>query len=145
MEPAAGLVRDSSGTLYGTTYYGGGGNCADGFNPGCGTVFKIDKSGTFSVLHSFTGGDDGGWSTAALALDSKDNLYGTASGAGRFGAGTLFSISKAGAFSLLHSFTGAVHGARPMGTMTIDSTGTIYGTTAGGGAFGFGEVFKFVP
>ena len=145
MEPAAGLVRDSSGTLYGTTFYGGGGSCFDGFNPGCGTVFKIDKSGTFSVLHSFTGGDDGGWSTAALALDSKGNLYGTASGAGRFGAGTLFSIRKTGAFSLLHSFTGGGDGARPMGTMTIDSTGTIYGTTAGGGAFGFGEVFKFVP
>ena len=144
-EPVAGLVRDSSGTLYGTTFYGGGGNCADGFNPGCGTVFKIDKSGTFSVLHSFTGGDDGGWSTAALVLDRNGNLYGTTSGAGRFGAGTLFSISKTGAFSLLHSFKGGMDGARPMGTMTIDSTGAIYGTAAGGGAFGFGEVFKFVP
>ena len=144
-EPVAGLTRDSAGNLYGTTYFGGGGTCFDGYNPGCGTVFRLDKSGAFTVLHSFAGGDDGGWSTAALVLNVDGNLYGTASGAGQFGAGTLFKISKAGTFSLLHSFTGGKDGARPMAGMIADATGTLYGTTAGGTTFGFGAVFKLVP
>ena len=97
------------------------------------------------MLHSFTGGDDGGWPTAALVLNVDGNLYGTASGAGQFGAGTLFKISKAGTFSLLHSFTGGKDGARPMAGMIADATGALYGTTAGGTTFGFGAVFKLVP
>lgn len=145
MEPVAGVVRDSSGNLYGTTFYGGGGNCFDGLNPGCGTVFKLDSSGTYTVLHAFSGASDGGWSTAALVLATDGNLYGTASGAGLYGSGTAFRVSTSGMFTLLHTFTGGSDGARPMGTLIQDSTGTIYGTTAGGGKLGFGTVFKFIP
>ena len=146
-EPVAGLARDSEGNLYGTTYYGGGGKCDDGFELGCGVVFKLSKAGAYTVLHSFvgTGADDGGWPTAGLVLSTDGNIYGTASGFARFGAGTLFQISKTGAFSVLHTFSGGKDGARPMATMILDSTGSLYGTTAGGGSLGFGLVFKLVP
>src|SRR5579864_3849776 len=53
--PDAGLIRDAAGNLYGTTYNGGSG-CG---GIGCGTVFKIDRSGKETVLHTFTGSPDG--------------------------------------------------------------------------------------
>ena len=81
----------SSNTLYGTTYYGGTGNV--------GTVFAINIDGTgFKMLHSFTAPDndgrnsDGMWPTAGLIL-SGDTLYGTATGGGSEGSGTVFSIA----------------------------------------------------
>jgi uncharacterized repeat protein (TIGR03803 family) len=57
--PTAGLVRDAAGNLYGTTYYGGSGGCQNGLFRGCGTIFKVDKSGKETLLYSFTGGSDG--------------------------------------------------------------------------------------
>src|SRR5260370_39842240 len=52
--PQAGLVRGSSGGLYGTTFSGGAGSVRVGW----GVVFKLDKSGE-KVLYRFTGGADG--------------------------------------------------------------------------------------
>src|SRR3984893_12265406 len=74
--PAAGLIADSSGNLYGTTYWGGasGSGCAGGL--GCGVVFKLSPSGTETVLHSFAG-SDGANPSAGLISDSSGNLYGT--------------------------------------------------------------------
>ena len=92
-DPFAGLVRDSAGNLYGTTYQGGGGGATcQTFDGGCGIAFELSPTGKFSVLHSFTGGADGGWLFAPLALDSKGNLYGTAS-IGGVGDGTVFKIT----------------------------------------------------
>ena len=51
------LARDSASNLYGTTAGGG--------TAGVGVVFKVDKSGNETVLHSFTGGADGGHPTPA--------------------------------------------------------------------------------
>jgi uncharacterized repeat protein (TIGR03803 family) len=84
-EPEAGVIRDSAGNLYGTAVIGGGSsfNCGDF---GCGTVFKLAPDGTFTVLHDFAGGD-GGTPLGGLLLDSKGNLYGTASIGGRSGMG----------------------------------------------------------
>jgi uncharacterized repeat protein (TIGR03803 family) len=92
-DPFAGLVRDSAGNLYGTTYQGGGGGATcQTFLGGCGTAFKLSHAGTFTVLHSFTGGKDGGWLFAPLVLDTKGNLYGTAT-IGGIGDGTVFKIT----------------------------------------------------
>jgi len=75
--PEAGLVRDVAGNLYGTTTYGGGGACENGSLRGCGTVFKLDKTGKETVLYRFTGGTDGANPFAGLVRDGVGNLYGT--------------------------------------------------------------------
>jgi len=85
--PVAGLLADAKGNFYGTTSFGGG-SC------GCGTVFKVTPKGEESVLHSFTGGSDGGFPEAALIADSQGNLYGTTEAGGASGKGTVFELEK---------------------------------------------------
>src|SRR6266699_820333 len=76
--PKAGLIRDAAGTLYGTTAEGGDLSCDPRpFGTGCGTVFKLDSSGQYTVLHSFTGVGEGTYATASLVRDPAGNLYGT--------------------------------------------------------------------
>jgi uncharacterized repeat protein (TIGR03803 family) len=77
--PYSGLISDAEGNLYGTTTMGGDLNCInDDDQPGCGTVFRINKSGKETVLYSFTGtGGDGEVPWAALTRDRRGNLYGT--------------------------------------------------------------------
>jgi len=53
--PEAGVTRDAAGNFYGTTFFGGAGTGCDIYFGGCGTVFKVDDSGTETVLHSFGG------------------------------------------------------------------------------------------
>jgi uncharacterized repeat protein (TIGR03803 family) len=77
-----------------------------------------------------------------VLLDSKGNLYGTASGGGASGAGAVFKIDKSGHQTVLYSFTGAADGGFPYGSIVSDSAGNLYGTTNGGGASGDGVVFK---
>jgi uncharacterized repeat protein (TIGR03803 family) len=75
--PEAGLIRDRAGNLYGTASTNGGGStfvCP----PSCGVVFKLDPTGKLTVLHTFTGGPDGGGPSAGLIPDREGNLYGTA-------------------------------------------------------------------
>src|ERR1022692_4722410 len=69
--PQAGVIGDSSGNLYGTTYYGGTANA--------GVVYKVDSTGHETVLYSFTGQPDGAYPAAGVIRDSGGNLYGTAS------------------------------------------------------------------
>jgi uncharacterized repeat protein (TIGR03803 family) len=83
--PFAGLVRDASGNLYGTTQGGGA------FKVG--VVFKLDTSGVLTVLHSFGAGSDGANPFAALVLDTSGNLYGTTGNGGAFGYGTVFKLT----------------------------------------------------
>ncbi len=82
--PQAGLIL-SGNTLYGTALNGGSGG-------GNGTVFAVNTDGTgFTLLHNFTGGTDGTFPYAGLILFSNV-LYGTASGGGSSGNGTVFSL-----------------------------------------------------
>jgi uncharacterized repeat protein (TIGR03803 family) len=94
--PLAGLARDSAGNLYGATISGGGVSCTNG-DLGCGIVFKIGATSTFTVLHDFTGGSDG-LGPSGLTLDSVGNIYGVAgegagTGCGGFGCGVVFKIA----------------------------------------------------
>ena len=84
--PDAGLIFDRSGTLYGTTEYGG--------DFGYGVVFKLEK-GTWAehVLHAFNYGVDGGFSTR-IVFDKTGNLFGTAFSGGSYGYGTVFEIER---------------------------------------------------
>jgi uncharacterized repeat protein (TIGR03803 family) len=100
-EPSGGLLRDASGTLYGTTFFGGqnGSNCNGGT---CGLVFKLDSAGNETVLHTFTGSSDGAFPEGGLVMDSSGNLYGTAEQGGDLnclpngqikGCGVVFEIT----------------------------------------------------
>jgi uncharacterized repeat protein (TIGR03803 family) len=108
---------------------------------------------TYTVLHSFAGGTkDGANPFAGLVLDSAGNLYGTtqhggASGnCGSAGCGTIFKLTPARKFTLLHSFTGQpADGAIPGARLITDPAGNFYGTTEAGGASGNGTVFKLSP
>ena len=135
-QPYAGLLADSAGNLYGTTYIGGANNR--------GTVFKISAAGTESLLYSFGAtASDGVGPYADLITDSAGNLYGTTEQGGANDKGTVFKISAAGTESVLYSFgaTGT-DGATPYASLIVDSAGNLYGTTYGGGANGNGTVFK---
>lgn len=143
--PFAGLVN-VGGLLYGTTEDGGGSGC--GYSQGCGTVFKISRSGRESVIYSFKGGSDGEYPVASL-MEVKGVLYGTTEFGGTYDAGTVFAVSSLGKESVLHIFGGSGDGAGPLAGL-INVSGTLYGTTESGGAngcygSGCGTIFSLSP
>jgi uncharacterized repeat protein (TIGR03803 family) len=74
-------------------------------------VFKLDTTGTETVLHSFTGGADGGNPYAGVIRDPAGNLYGTTYSGGASGQGVVFKLDTTGTETVLHSFTGGADGA----------------------------------
>jgi len=97
----------------------------------------------FTVLHTFTGGSDGGYPVAGVTLDKFGNLYGTAASGGT-GYGTAFELkntAKGYAFEVLYSFAGGSDGAAPGARLMPGPDGRLYGTTAQGGGGG-GTVFE---
>jgi len=137
--PAAGLIEDEKGNFYSTTENGGTSNgCVDG----CGTVFKLDKTGKETVLYSFTGGADGAIPIAGLIRDEAGNLYGTTDGGGASGNGTVFKLDANGKETVLHSFAGGADGADPHAGLIRDAAGNLYSVTVGGGTSNRGTVFK---
>ncbi|HEX4157855.1 MAG TPA: choice-of-anchor tandem repeat GloVer-containing protein [Rhizomicrobium sp.] len=152
--PQAGLIADSAGNLYGTTAAGGGGTGCDDSKLGCGTVFEIPVKGKETVLHAFAGGCDGAFPVGVVKNDSQDNLYGTTEGGGICnndgGYGTVFKLAPGGAESLLYAFQGATDGNAPLGNISLDPQGNVYGATEFGGnvavcGFGCGVVFEVTP
>jgi len=131
--PVGGLIRDSSGNLYGTTEAGG--------RYRSGIVFKLDRTGAESVLYSFAGPPDGEDPGAGLVRDAVGNLYGTTAGGGTNGGGTVFELDASGHETVLHSFGGTSDGSDPRAPLLRTSNGDLYGTTFSGGA-GVGTVFK---
>jgi uncharacterized repeat protein (TIGR03803 family) len=136
--PSAGVIRDSAGNVYGTTDYGGS---AEAFS-GWGVVYKVDTAGQETVLHTFTGGADGGLPYAGVIRDSAGNLYGTTiSGGGAGSLGLVFRLNTSGQETVLYAFPGAFDGSYPEAGV-IDSSGNFYGTTSDGGTEGWGTVFR---
>ncbi len=137
----ASLILDSAGDIYGTTPYGG--------DAGIGIVFELTPSGQETILHTFSGvdgGTDGSEPFGGLVRDTAGNLYGTTAAGGTFNNGTVFELSPDGTETVLHSFkwhTG--DGVGPVGNLVRDSSGNLYGTTNGGGAYGAGTVFEVTP
>ena len=131
--PIGGLIRDAEGNLYGTT-------CCEGAY-GAGTVFMVDKSGSETVLYSFTGGADGDQPYASLIRDSKGNFYGTTYWGGTStacnggtGCGVVFKLDTSGNETVLHAFSGTGgDGANPYDGLVQDAKGNLYGTTVSGG------------
>lgn len=153
--PSGLLLRDSTGSLYGTTREGGhqSAQCTDSISStvGCGIVYKLTPTTTGqwheTVLHMFTG-TDGGNSNAGLVRDKTGNLYGTAGFGGSGNSGTVFRLSHTTTgwkITVLHTFTGTTDGINPFAPVAFDSLGNLYGTTYNGGANGMGIVFKLSP
>jgi uncharacterized repeat protein (TIGR03803 family) len=150
----SGLIRDTSGNLYGTTQVGANNS---------GTAFELSPpvsqggAWTYSVLHSFgIDPNDGISPIAGLLMDPGGNLYGTTALGGAFDRGTVFELSPpaspGGAWSesILWNFTDGADGSRPVGGLIMDGSGNLYGTTSCGGLYqdsGFcrGTVFKLSP
>jgi uncharacterized repeat protein (TIGR03803 family) len=148
--PAAGLIFDRGGNLYGTTSGGG----PDVLNQ-LGTVFELSRSTsgawTEKVLHDFNAVDDGNQPLAGLIFDTAGNLYGTTpyGGDGAGSVGTVFELSPTAAGhwmeKVLYSFNTAVDGAAPRASLIFDVAGNLYGTTSLGGAEHYGTVFELSP
>src|SRR5580698_6372308 len=145
-EPYKGVTLDAHGDLYGTAVTGGGGSCEGG----CGVVYKLSNSGgvwTQSVVHTFTGGNDGSGPGSPVALDQHGNLFGTTPTGGAKGFGVVYEVKRGadGNWSLrvLHTFTGGVDGLGGSASrMLLDASGNFYGVNTVGGAHGFGNVFE---
>lgn len=95
---------------------------------------------TFSVIHSFTGGSDGGNPVNGFTASTTGYMYGTASSGGAYGNGVVYRMSVKGVETVLHSFGSGKDGAAPNAEL-ISSGSDFYGTTTAGGAYGNGTVF----
>ncbi len=160
--PSSELLQASDGNFYGTTVYGGSGLCPNnstGGVLGCGVVFRMTPQGVVTALYSFpydknTGtAPNGAFPTAGLIQGADGYLYGVAQDGGlrgcngALGCGTMFRISTAGAFKLLHRFCygdgckNSSEGGRPMGHLVQMPNGALCDATAEGGVANDGSVF----
>ncbi len=149
--PVAGLITDASGNLYGTTFSGG--------SQGGGVVFElVNSSGTYTerTLHNFGASGDGRSPLVGLLRDASGNLYGTTWLGGTnvgscyngLGCGSVFElVNSSGTYTekILYSFTNSAgDGEYPYGSVVMDGSGNLFGTTQQGGANGYGIVFELV-
>jgi uncharacterized repeat protein (TIGR03803 family) len=125
--PNGGVVFGTDGTIYGATGSGGF---------GFGTIYSL-SNGVFQALHLLSELD--GANPNGLVLASDGNFYGTAALGGMYNLGTLFRVTTAGAFTVLHNFGDApTDGVGPAyaSQLTQASNGLLYGTTSGSYATG---------
>jgi uncharacterized repeat protein (TIGR03803 family) len=141
-EPVGGLIFDSAGNLYGTTSQSG--------PNGGGTVFEMSPAGggwTFNTIYAFF--SDGGGPQSALTLDAAGNLYGTTQFDGKFDSGQVFKLTPSGdtwTYTDLYDFyVNNDEGIYPIGGVTLDSNGNLYGTASQSGADGAGSVWEITP
>ena len=160
--PWAGLIQGSDGNFYGTTYAGGDTTCeprgygVPGYGPygyadppwiaesGCGTVFRMDTSNTVTALYAFSGQSDGNFPMAPLIQGTDGNFYGTTTGGGAYGYGTVFKLVVSGnsaTLQVLHAFNGT-DGNGPVAGLLKAADGNLYGTPSRGGASSDGVIFK---
>ncbi len=113
-------------------------------------------SQTETILHTFTGGSDGGYPSGTLVPDSGGNFYGTASNGGSTMyctfCGTVFELIRGSngtwTYSVLYNFgsvSNFADGLAPNGPLVFDGKGNLYGTTNGGGSGFNGTVFELSP
>jgi uncharacterized repeat protein (TIGR03803 family) len=133
----AALVQGADGNFYGVASGGGAQRS--------GTVFRLAADGTVTSLYSFTGGNDGYSPDAALVQGNDGSFYGVTSYGGTNLNGTLFRITTNSVLTTLHAFAGGSDGATAYGSLLQLPDGNLYGTTAYGGAYNDGTVFRITP
>jgi uncharacterized repeat protein (TIGR03803 family) len=154
----SGLIRDAAGNLYGTTYSGLAGQA--------GNVFELSPQQgggwNFTVLHKFKFmTSDGAYPSGSPTMDAAGNLYGVTKnggtgcpGEGSLGCGIVYELSpnEGGGWTekILYNFQGnTIDGIGPLGSLTFDAEGNLYGTTVGGGVgdgdLGGGTVYELSP
>ncbi len=142
------LIFDKAGNLYGTTKFGG--------TQQWGTVFELSPTSAGSwkerVLLRFRGNKhDGIIPYGGLVFDAAWHLYGTTTGGGAHGQGTVFKLTRAAhghwKETVLYSFPNIEDGGYPQGTLAIDKSGALYGIAGGGGGCGgtCGLIYKLAP
>ncbi|HEY3638029.1 MAG TPA: choice-of-anchor tandem repeat GloVer-containing protein [Rhizomicrobium sp.] len=137
-DPNAGVTLDpKTGNIYGTATFGGGEGCRNG----CGVFYELAADGTYTVIHSFTGGSDGENPAGSLVRDRQGNYYGLATSGGPNGGGMVFKYTGKGGLKVLHGFGGS-DGFQPQGSLLLDKSGTLYGVTESGGADDYGVVYR---
>ena len=141
--PLGAVAFDHSGDIFTTTFNGGNNNN--------GTVIELTPSGsswTETTIHLFNGSSDGANPWTGVILDNSGNLYGTTSMNGASSGGTVYELMPSGGsftFSVLESLTGSGSNPGPRADLASDASGNLYGTNWGGGAHGFGSIFKLTP
>jgi uncharacterized repeat protein (TIGR03803 family) len=141
--PAAPLIRETNGNMYGTAE-GGGANSV-------GEVFEFSNKGKLVVLNSFGARSGDGVYPASPVVKKSGYLYGTTSGGGASGNGTVFKTpGKPGSDTVLYSFSGGGDGATPVGGLLYKG-GSFFGTAYAGADAGCnsdagcGTVFEVRP
>ena len=110
------------------------------------TIFQVTPAGALTTIYSFTNSTDGGLPVGQLIQGTDGNIYGTTEFFGASnGNGTIFRVTPAGALTTLYQFSGSTNGSEPTGRLVQGADGNFYGTTAEGGANGYGEVFQMTP
>ncbi|HXG47106.1 MAG TPA: choice-of-anchor tandem repeat GloVer-containing protein [Methylomirabilota bacterium] len=135
--PDGHLVEGADGVLYGVTTEGGR---ARG-----GTLFRLDADGAhYSILWHFSASGDDTANPVSIVEGTGGQLFGTGASGGLFNSGTVFRLSRSGTeYSIIKDFGASPEeGMAPLGGVTEVENGLLYGTTAYGGAFGFGTVFQ---
>ena len=139
--PNGSLIRDSAGDLIGTTETGGHVTAAGTLCPlGCGTIFRVARNGSETVLYTFCSQPncaDSGLPVSGLIRDNAGNLYGTASGP--YG-GAVFELATNNTYTILHSFTRGLDGCDPFGGL-VAYKHQMFGTTLQCGSENRGTVF----
>ena len=149
------LVLGPDGNFYGSTDFGGSVSqpaCSSG-SFGCGTVFKVTPAGRLTTLHTYctqSGCPDGTTPQSALVLGPDGNFYGTTSGGGTGGGGTVFKITPTGELTTLYSFVCDVHGVCADGQDLLSSVafgrnGNLFGAANYGGSYDSGTLFELTP
>ena len=134
--PDAGLTLDASGNLYGTTYSGGTNND--------GTIFEIAAGSTaVTTIASFDNTNNTNDSRpSGLTRDASGNLFGTTQEGGPTGSGVVFEVAAGTNSITTRASFAALDGFAPLGPLTLDASGDLYGTTVYGGADNYGTIFE---
>jgi uncharacterized repeat protein (TIGR03803 family) len=132
--PLTGIIQGTGSEFYGTLIFGA--------NNGPGTIYPLTSSKVFNVFLHMTIGD--GELPIGLLLASDGNLYGAAEYGGPDGAagcGTIFQITPAGVFTVLHSLD-QTDGCHPEAQLFQGTNGLLYGTTINGTVYDEGVFFS---